>query len=139
MRAIPWSLSAILVATALQAQPRASLPDPVAYPESRWASLGRLDDDDLAADREALASADGERGVWVRLRGVEHRGSTEGLFMYDYYTIDCEGRRFRHHMRLYVFNRIVHNSTGMTAEWETIQPGGVAERLCRKGPGGATG
>ena len=131
MRPLFWSLLALLLPCALQAQPRAQLPDPVAFPESRWVDLGRLGDRDLAADREALAAESRERGVWVRLHGVEHRGSPEGLFTYGYYTIDCQGGRFRYHMLLYVFDKIVHNSTGMTAEWEPIEPESIPGRLCR--------
>lgn len=131
MRSLPWSLLALLLACTLQAQPRAQLPDPVAFPENRWVDLGRLDNLDLAADREALSDENRERGVWARLRGVEHRGSSKGLFIYRYYTVDCEGGRFRYHMLLYVFDRIVHNSTGMTAEWEPITPESIPSRLCR--------
>lgn len=130
MRPLFCSLLALLFAGTLQAQPRAQLPDPVAYPEIRWVDLGRLGNLDLAADREALAAENRERGVWVRLNGEERRR----LFIYDYYTIDCKGGRSRYHMRLYVFDKIVHNSTGMTAEWEPIAPGSVPERLCRSQP-----
>jgi hypothetical protein len=130
MRLLPWSLLALFFACTLHAQPRAQLPDPVAFPENRWADVGRVGEHHVAADREALSAEGRERGVWVRLRGAEHRGSPGGLFLYRYYTIDCEGGRFRYHMLLYVFDRVVHNSTGMTAEWEPIAPESVPSRLC---------
>jgi hypothetical protein len=130
MRLLPWSLPALLFACTLHAQPRAQLPDPVAFPENRWVDLGRVGTHHVMADREALSAEGRERGVWVRLRGAERRGSAKGRFIYDYYTIDCEGGRSRYHMRLYVFDGIVHNRTGMTAEWEPIAPESVPGRLC---------
>ena len=131
MKSLPWSLPALLVACTLQAQPRSQLPDPVEFPENRWVDLGRLGKRDLVADREALSARGRERGVWVRLHGPERPNSPAGLFIYDYYIIDCEGGRSRYHMRLYVFDKIVHNSTGMTSEWKPIEPESVPERLCK--------
>lgn len=130
MRRLLWPLPALFLACSLQAQPRSELPDPVAYPADRWVDLGEWGRQDLAADREALSVQGRERGLWVRLHGIEHRGSSGGLFIYSYYTIDCEGGRSKYHMRLYVFDGIVHNSTGMGAEWEPIEPGSVPSRLC---------
>lgn len=134
MRCLFWSLPALFLACTLQAQPRSELPDPVAYPADRWVDLGRVGNLDLAADREALSAQSRERGVWVRLRRPELRDSTSGLFIYDYYTLDCEAGRSRYHMRLYVFDKIVHNSTGMGAEWEQIEPESVPSRLCKFKP-----
>ena len=131
MRLLPWSLLPLLVAGALHAQPRSQLPDPVEFPEDRWVDLGHLGKDSLAADRDALAAHDPERGVWVRLHGPAGPNSPAGLFVYDYYYLDCVGGRSRYHMRLYVFDRIVHNSTGMTSVWEPIEPGSVPDRLCK--------
>ncbi|MFL5538490.1 MAG: hypothetical protein ACJ8J0_05830 [Longimicrobiaceae bacterium] len=131
MRPLLWSLPPLLLACTLQAQPRSQLPDPVEFPENRWVDLGRVDDDTLAADREALSAPRRERGVWVRLHGPAGPNSPAGLFIYDYYIIDCEGGRSRYHVRLYVFDRIVHNTTGMTSEWEPIEPGSVPSRLCK--------
>ena len=68
------------------------------------------------------------------MRAAELRDSSAGLFIYDYYIIDCEGGRSRYHMRLYVFDRIVHNSTGMAPGWEPIEPGSVPDRLCKLKP-----
>ena len=134
MRLLPWSLLALLFAGTLHAQPRAQLPDPVAFPENRWIDLGRVGDHDVVTDREALSAESRERGVWVRRREAGHHGSAKGLFIYDYYTIDCEGGRSRYHMRLYVFDRVVHNRTGMTAEWAPIAPESVPSRLCELKP-----
>jgi hypothetical protein len=131
MKQLLLSLPAILVAGALEAQPRSQLPDPVEFPESRWIDLGRVDENNLAADRLALSSPDPVRGVWVRVRAVKEGDSKHGLFMYDYYMIDCNAGLGRRHMRLYVFDEIVHNATGMVPRWYRIEPGSVPDQLCR--------
>jgi hypothetical protein len=133
MRHLLRALPMLLVAGTLQAQPRSQLPDPVEYSEARWVELGRVDKDNLEADREALAAPGHERGVWVRVRALDLGDSPKGLFIYDYYIIDCEAGLGRRHMRLYVFDRIVHNSTGMVPGLRRIEPGSVPDRLCRLG------